>query len=311
MSKAKSAAVTTERSLITSQNPKRPYGVKVSFQVSSELTLEALENMTLLMVGGTIARVERLESVPHEAQRYRARLEGFARASEAEDAGRRLVQSLLLLAVGLDFGLRLNYRAHDAALVFERFRSKGLTMSARGSVYWPQPIVLDAFDRVQTCPSLSPPILMSMELYSAAVLEQNPRARFIGIVSALEPLADQASLGDDVGAFVDESLARLLASASIPQKLKISLRGRLDALRKESVRQALQRLCTEWFPERPKIWTTIDAAYGIRSKLVHEGDTPDPDVDLSEESGKISVILRTLYQKCAGFEFRATPRLPD
>jgi hypothetical protein len=85
-------------------------------------------------------------------------------------------------------------------------------------------------------------LLLSMELFCAAGLEPSQRAVFLGLVSALEPLAQTANLGRDVSSFVDECLCALEADPAIPQETKNSLKGRLGQLRGESIRQALLRL---------------------------------------------------------------------
>jgi hypothetical protein len=146
-----------------------------------------------------------------------------------------------------------------------------------------------------------------MELYCAARLEASERARFITVVSALEPLAKQESLGPAVSSFVDSSLAILEEATGIENALVASLRGRLAELRKESVGQALRRLCLSWFPQRDDILKRIRHAYSIRSELVHEGKLLDPDVDLAIETTEISKILRSIYEQASGRSFRIPP----
>jgi hypothetical protein len=267
--------------------------------------------MTLLMGNGAIARVKSEGSTPGEgSKQYVIELEGFPRASTAEKAGRHLTQTVLLLATSLDFGLRLNYHSHDAAVVFDRFKSDGLTIQAFGKSYWPQDVILQSLSSVIECDEMPDAVLLSMELYCAGVLEGNGRARFISMVSALEPLAQQQRLGDDVDKFVAASTAHLATLLEIPEKLRQSLIGRLNELRRESIRQALQRLCEQWFPSNSAAWAAIDHAYRLRSQLIHEGALANPDIDISEETQKIQALIRAIYQKAAGFNFRAPPVLP-
>jgi hypothetical protein len=203
MALIKKSAPQTERGVITSLSQKRPYGARVKFQVLTDHTYKALEQVTLLFPEGTVAKVKSLEAAPWEGgQRYQIEVEGFAKASLAEAAAKKVSQALLLTAVALDQGLRLTYTSHEAGEVFERFRSDGLSMRGYGVQAWPAETVLDSLHAAMECPEMPAPTLLSLELYCAAVLEANPRAKFIEVVSALEPLANPQSLGDAVGRFV-------------------------------------------------------------------------------------------------------------
>jgi Apea-like HEPN len=145
-----------------------------------------------------------------------------------------------------------------------------------------------------------------MELYCAALLEPNERTRFVTAVSALEPLAQQQSLGSAVHSYVDEALAVLNGATDIDQRIRASLYGRINQLRQESVRQALFRLAGSWFPHDTTIQKQIDHAYSLRSELLHEGTFADPDIDLTSEMNKIATVLRTLYERASGRPLRAS-----
>jgi len=136
-----------------------------------------------------------------------------------------------------------------------------------------------------------------MELYCAALLEPYGNARFITLVSALEPIAKQENLAPSVSSFVDSALVLLAETKDIESSLVDSLKGRVNQLRKESVRQSLRRLSNSWFPSRKDVWQVIDRAYTLRSELLHEGKLNDPDIDLSTEIILISNILRAIYEK--------------
>jgi hypothetical protein len=143
-----------------------------------------------------------------------------------------------------------------------------------------------------------------LELYCSALLETNERARFVTVVSALEPLAKQESLGGSVAAFVESTITNLNATSDIEPNLLASLRGRVEQLRRESVRQALFRLADSWFPGRADLRGQIDQAYGLRSELLHNGTLSDPDSDLNAETDKIASILRSIYAQACGRSFR-------
>jgi hypothetical protein len=138
-------------------------------------------------------------------------------------------------------------------------------------------------------------LLLSMEIFCAARLESSQRATFLALVSALEPLAEEAPLGSATTAFVDRCGQQLRSDADIPPGLKSSLEGRLFQLRQESVRQAVQRTARDALPNQPEVWQVIDDAYALRSQLIHRGAPAELDTDLERESEIVSRIIRALY----------------
>lgn len=123
----------------------------------------------------------------------------------------------------------------------------------------------------------------------------------------LEPLAQQEPMGPEVACAVDALCRQLDGGASVPQDLRQSVRGRLLQLKRESVRQALKRLCQRWFPSESAAWGKIDRAYVLRSELLHEGRPNDLDFLLHEETQGIAKYLRRIYQHEYGYPFRAGP----
>ncbi|MDD5323559.1 MAG: HEPN domain-containing protein [Methylococcales bacterium] len=294
-----------ERALITRRDPKRPYGAKITFQLLHSASIGELENVTFLLESGTIATIQPARSASWEGcKRFQVTLEGFSTATAAEYEGLRFAQALLLSAISLNFGLRLNYHAQEPAVVFERFRSEGATMWGEGVAGWSQPIALAELVGACTHPVLDRTLILSMELYCAAFLEPNERARFVTVVSALEPLAKQESLGTEVSEFVDGVVFALEKAEGIQDGIRSSLNGRLKQLRVESVRQALFRLSNTWFPQRVDVRHRIDRAYALRSELLHEGTLLDPDIDIATETAQIANILRAIYEQASGRSFR-------
>ena len=299
-----------ERALITRNDSRRPYGAKVLFQILNSASIGELDNVTLLLNSGAIATISPARSASWETgQRFQVVVEGFQTARVAEEEGLRLAQTLLLCAVSMNFGLRLNYQAHEPATVFERFRSTGDSSWAEGVVGWSQPAVIAELLSSPSGPLLNRALLLSMELYCAAFLEPNERARFVTIVSALEPLAEQMDLGSGVQAFVSSMVKALDEVSDIDPQIRKSLKGRISQLKKESVRQALLRLCDTWFPQRPDVKKRIDRAYALRSELLHEGTLLDPDTDIRAEIDQISRVLREIFQQASGWSFRVPTKV--
>lgn len=294
-----------ERNLVTTRDGRRPYGAKLVFQVSHAASIGNIEEVSVLLESGAIAAIQPARSASWEGGRkFQVTLDGFLTATTAETEGLRLAQSILLMATSLNFGLRLIYHGHLPAMVYERFRSTGPSAWGEGVDGWSPQIVLEEFIAAYQVGLFDPTIVLSMELYCAALLEPNERARFVTAVSALEPLAKQESLGDGVNAFVDSTLGSLSAAPNVDPTLLTSLRGRVEQLRRESVRQALLRCADSWFPGRTDLRRQIDRAYGLRSELLHNGTLTDPDCDLGGETDNIAKILRSIYARASGRALR-------
>jgi len=140
-----------------------------------------------------------------------------------------------------------------------------------------------------------------MEIFCASNLEASDRAIFLSTVSALEPLSSVEGLGPEVNAFIDECLAQLDKKNEIQPEQRQSVQGRLNELRKESVRQALKRVIKAKLPDDASAPAVIEYAYDLRSQLIHRGIPKDLDIDFSVETRKVSSILRQLYAKELGF----------
>lgn len=293
-----------ERRLIIARVERRKYGAKLTFQVQRPECIGGLGNVTLLIDDGTLATIEPGRVLSWEGgHRYHIEIVGYPTASDAEEAGMRTAQSLLLTAVSLNFGLRLNYHSHEPPTVFDRTVSTGGNAWAEGFGAWSQDVVLRELTRILALPLKDRRLLLSIELFVAAALESNDRAKFVMAVSALEPLAAQQDLGNDVAAVIDDLAQRLADESAISDDLRNSLRGRLLLLKRESIRQALKRLSSIWMPGDQDAWRGLDRAYALRSELLHEGRPKDLDILLSEETRSVSNLLRRIYQQAFQYEF--------
>jgi hypothetical protein len=209
-----------ERSQIT-QTQKRPYGAKLVFEVIDPEKLGNLENVSILLSSGAVAVLEPARSAPWEGGRkFQFTLDGFSTAAKAESEGARLARSMLLVAVSLNFGLRVVYRGQLPATVYERYRSGGLTVSGYGTTGWPARVVVDEIANAFDVGPLDPALTLSMELCCSSMLETNAQSRFIGAVSAFEPLAKPETLGSEVATFVDNTLALLQKASEIDSKVR-------------------------------------------------------------------------------------------
>jgi hypothetical protein len=265
-----------------------------------------MENATVLFDSGVVASLAPIRQNSWQGgSRFEFRLEGFPTAAAAEVQGRQLSQAILWTAISLNYGLRLSYATQEPATVFERLRSDGDRIWAEGSPLWNPEVVLQQLVAGFAAPIPDPQTLLSMEIYSSSSLEASDRAAFLTAVSALEPLTGGQKLGVAVDAFVDGCCQSLRAAMSIDQQHRASLEGRLNQLRGESIRQALRRFIVTKLPDFPSAPDMADFAYGLRSKLIHNGRLSDYDIDLTAETRKISNLLRLIYSRSLGLSLYA------
>lgn len=287
-----------ERSIILRQPNKRPYGVKVRFHLQTAASLGYAEEVCLPLKNGAFISIAPARIAPWEGgKNYLATLEGFATATAAEMAGRRLVQSLLWTAINADFPLRLQYLSYEPATIFERDSSTGGVRCEGYMETGPNASVVFG-ELSDTYTDLSDPdfnILLSMEIFCAARLEGSQRATFLALVSALEPLANQKPLSSEVEDFLDKCISDLKTNDAIKCDTRNSLKGRLNQLKQESIRQAIKRVVSEILPNDSEAWKIVDSAYNLRSEIIHRGHPNDLDVDLYEEGQRVARIIRKIY----------------
>lgn len=296
-----------ERQIILARDHRRRYGARLVFRVLHTQHIGTLENATLLLPDGPFAHIQKkpVDSWEYGIP-YELLIEGYATAAEAEAAGMQAAQALLLTAISLDFGIRLDYSNHQPPTVFDRTASSGLSMSARLIQSWPevafvQELTIDFAEKIR-----DRKMLLSMELLASSTLEANDRARFVTAVSAFEPLATRAQLGQEVADFVDRVLTQLRTDTAVPTSVRPSLEGRVHQLKRESIRQALARLSGMWFPGDTEARTFIDYVYRLRSEILHEGKVNDPDILLGNETRRAQTYLRRIYEQ----EFKQSFRAP-
>jgi hypothetical protein len=304
MTKDRSPA--TERAIVFGNPEKRRYGARLAFQVLHGGDLGDMENVTFLLNTGAAATLAPVRQPSWEGgRRFELKLEGFPTAIVAEEQGRRLSQAILWTAISLNHGLRLRYQTQEPIAVFDRTVSEGSSMYAEGTVSYNPQVVQEQFINGYAVPLIHSQVLLSMEIFCSSSLEASDRAAFITTVSALEPLAEQQFLGEPVAAFVNDCLTLLHTAHSLDQRHRASLEGRINQLRYESIRHALRRSISAKLHDHPTAPALVDAAYALRSELIHKGRPAHYDVDLATETRKISGILRVFYARTLGLTLHA------
>ncbi|MEP6519682.1 hypothetical protein [Microcoleus vaginatus] len=297
---------------IIDESPKRhPYGAKVGIilDVGDELGFNG--EACLLVDDKSIVRISPLQDESplgrQQPQKLDVYVEGFATAAEAEQKGLKLSLALLWEAVSRKHPLRLDYHTPRPCMVYDRTQESGSGCMATASAT----VVMNSSKMVELVNQIfsanievDEKLLVSMELFASARLETTERARFVGLVSSLEPLAQQetyeiSELKQLVESFVDQ-----LNTTSIPKDIKSSLNGRINELKQESVSRAIRRLVKEHFPENPDAVSTVEEAYKIRSKILHDGAF---DADLEQKSNEIEDIIRQIYSRILKLELYVRP----
>ena len=295
------------RAEIVDEPLRRPWGARIEFLLQAGDRVHIDGPVCLLGRPDAVIRIApvtgpRAESQPR-LKRYRAEIEGFASPSEAEAAGLMLSLSLLWSAISWRFALRLDYHTPQPAIVYDRTVSPIGGLSAFGIAVLTRAMPPEIGELVTEHLPRSPDqidrqLLLSMELFAAARLEMSERAKFVSLVSALEPFAVPKSYPSSVVALI-KSFRAQVNTADFPEvgqeemsKLRNSLQGRIRQLEQESIRQALLRTVRDLLPGETSAVETIDAAYGLRSKILHEGTT-DPYLD--RRIAEVEATMRRLY----------------
>jgi hypothetical protein len=297
---------------IIDESPKRhPYGAKVGIilDVGDELGFNG--EACLLVEDKSIVRISPLQDESQfgrqQPQKLDVYVEGFATAAEAEQKGLKLSLALLWEAVSRKHPLRLDYHTPRPCMVYDRTKESGSGCMVTAS----PTVVMNSSRMVQLVNQIfsanidvDEKLLVSMELFASARLETTERTRFVGLVSSLEPLAQQEAYDNPELKQLVESFVEQLKTTSIPEDIKSSLNGRINGLKKESVSRAIRRLVKEHFPKNPDAVSTVEEAYDIRSKILHDGAF---DEDLEQKSNEIEDIIRQVYSRILKLELYVRP----
>jgi len=286
-----------------------PYAVRVSLVFGSNADLEMSENEMRFRFAGdyTIRVVKELANPREQAnalKRLSVHLEAFPSASEAERAGKLLAVSLLWLAASKRVTLAFEKWTGDFPFAIrDRTQSPGLTVRAEGRVSFnirPDELQAIAEEAFRTGLDVTPALMASMEFYASARMETTERAKFIGLITALEALSVQCDYGDDIGNILAELAKQLEASPLLAGEanasLRCSLSSRLRQLRQESVRQAIIRTVRQHINDRDTI-KFVDEAYGVRSKILHEGMRAP---ELYALTHRLEDVMRQIYSSLFG-----------
>lgn len=290
----------TEICTISNSPKRRPYASKISIILPEGIEYRFDGETSLLLEVPYIVRIKPAKDTEKgkNTQKLTAIAEGFSTAGEAEQVGLKLSLAIMWSAVSRKWPLRLDYSTPQPCMIFNRTQTGGTGMSCSASITMGagadgvSSLINDVL--LKNLP-FNPKLLISMELFTSARLESTERAKFIGLVSSLEPLATTTDYNNnDINDLVSTFIQDLSKIDSIPEKTRKSIESRAISLKGESIAQAIVRFVGEFFDEESGAIAIVKEAYNIRSKMLHEGSF---DADLDEKSDKLEDVIRHIYSR--------------
>jgi len=231
-------------------------------------------------------------------------VEGFATAGEDERKGLEITFGMLWGAISERYSVRLQYQTPLPCVVYDRTRQgSGIFITGSATVILGKPParVASAINEALSSKERgNEKLLLAMELFASARQELTERSRFIGLVSSLEPLAEQQSYGNDISATINQFKDQI-KELELPSHIGASLIGRVENLSTESVLSAIRRVVREFLPNDSEALTIIEDAYDLRSRILHDGTT---DADLKQKSQAVESVIRRIIAAKAGLNLR-------
>jgi len=130
---------------------------------------------------------------------------------------------------------------------------------------------------------------LAIDLYASSLWETSRRARVVSLATALEALIKPERVSQAASDQIDQLLNAFdsardcLAEDQKQRSESDSIRSRLASLKNESISERLRRLAVAHASD---IGVTTEqarhkmvSAYGVRSKLVHDGNAPEAEIE--------------------------------
>jgi len=286
-----------ERNTIYTSKNRRPYGVKLKFILQEHYDFQLEGACSLLVANGLIFEIAPENENPHlKGYCIKVVVDGFATADEAEQVGLKVALGLLWSAVSKSYSARLLYKTPLPCTVYDRNASRGATMRGYGTVSMSYGLdaLTDPINQILKSESaVNPKLLVAVEIFASAKLETTERAKFVGLVSSLEPLSTQEKYEIDELNELINNFKKKIESSELDELLQNSLKGRVEQLKIESVSRSIRRMVKSKLPNDKKSLELVEYAYGLRSKILHEGAT---DADLEQKTIEVESVIKKLIQ---------------
>lgn len=287
-----------ERQIIFSSPKRRPYGARLSLLLEKTTEFPMKGECVLLVSPEIIVRISpRANDREGEIkQNWDIFVEGFTTAGEAEQAGLKIALGFLCAAMSGRYSVRLIYHTPLPCAVYDRTQQKGSRVTSSANLTIIQGIgnIVNPLNKIISSPlPIDQKLLVACELFAAARIEKTERTRFVGLVSSLEPLAVQQIYENKELIALILTFKESILNSMINGKIRDSLVGRIEQLKKESISMAIKRLVEETVPNDPGAAELIEEAYSLRSKILHEGST---DADLELKVREVENVVRQIFE---------------
>lgn len=152
---------------------------------------------------------------------------------------------------------------------------------------------------------------LSIELYAASLWEMSQQTRVVSLATVLEALIAPGNVSQEASGKIDKclevfDLARDCSAEGEKQRRVLDrMRSRLANLKEESISETLRELvaahATILGETTEKARRNVSAAYGVRSKLVHDGHAPENEISVAAAwlSSAVPTILESLVNKAS------------
>lgn len=152
---------------------------------------------------------------------------------------------------------------------------------------------------------------LAIDLYAASLSETSQRARVVSLATSLEALIKPELVSEAASDQINELLknfdsARQRSAEDEDQRRALDrMRDRLAGLKKESISESLRKLAATHASvlgeAAEEARRNIGSAYGVRSKLVHDGNAPEKGIAEAAEwlSKAVPAILESLVNKAS------------
>lgn len=282
-----------------------PYAVVVPLTLGNDVELGWSEdNVYFPFSDNCVLKIVREYTRPREQANFLKRitvhLEAFSCASEAEQAGKKLVMSLLWLAISKRVTIAFDRRTGKFPFeIRNRNQSRGPRLDVEIRSY--NPVQQKEFSSIakqayELGINVTQALLNSMEFYASSRMETTPIARFIALMTDLEAISEQCDYGDEIGTVLLDLAKQLEGNNELwkgdRELIKPSLVSQIKNLRRESVRQAIKRTLKQYNINEPETINYIEESYAIRSKILHDGLREE---ELYERIQKIEAVMREIY----------------
>lgn len=308
-----SKSTSKETIMIVDSINRRPYGAKLSVLLDDSTRMILDGEACLLTDTDYIIKVRPIQSQAtgqvDTASGFRAWdifVEGFATAGEAEKKGLEIAFGILWGAISERYSVRLQYQTPLPCVVYDRNRQgSGVFVTVSGRLIRGKPLASIATAIEEGLSSQArgnEKLLLAMELFASAKQESTERSRFIGLVSSLEPLAEQQNYTGEVSGMIDRFKDQIKELKLLPH-IESSLLGRTASLSTESISSAIRRVVKETLPDDSEALRIIEDAYNLRSRILHDGTT---DADLNQKSREVETIVRRVIASRAALNLRVS-----